>query len=54
MWLPQLLAKLNESRIKSLGMKISAADIYSINKSSLKDAVVSFCGFCTGEIISSK
>ncbi len=54
MWLPQLLAKLNESRMKSLGMKISAADIYSINKSSLKDAVVSFGGFCTGEIISSK
>ncbi len=54
MWLPQLLAKLNESRMKSLGMKISAADIYSINKSSLKDAVVSFGGFCTGEVISSK
>ncbi len=54
MWLPQLLAKLNESRMKSLGMKISAADIYSINKSSLKDAVVSFGGFCTAEVISSK
>lgn len=54
MWLPQLLGKLNESRMKSLGMKISAADIYSINKGSLKDAVVSFGGFCTGEIISSK
>lgn len=54
MWLPQLLQKLNESRMKSLGMKISAADIYSINKGSLKDAVVSFGGFCTGEIISDK
>jgi hypothetical protein len=54
MWLPQLLAKLNESRMKSLGMKISAADIYSINKSSLKDAVVSFGGFCTSEVISSR
>ena len=54
MWLPQLLQKLNESRMKSLGMKISAADIYSINKGSLKDAVVSFGGFCTGEIISEK
>ncbi len=53
MWLPQLLHKLNESRMKSLGMKISAADIYSINKGSLKDAVVSFGGFCTGEVISS-
>ncbi|MEQ1554346.1 MAG: S46 family peptidase [Ferruginibacter sp.] len=54
MWLPQLLGKLNESRMKSLGMKISADDIYSINHGSLKDAVVSFGGFCTGEIISSK
>lgn len=54
MWLPQLLQKLNESRMKSLGMKISAADIYSINKGCLKDAVVSFGGFCTGEIISEK
>ena len=54
MWLPQLLGKLNESRMKSLGMKINAADIYSINKGSLKDAIVSFGGFCTGEVISSK
>lgn len=54
MWLPQLLGKLNESRMKSLGMKISAADIYSINKGSLKDAIVSFGGFCTGEIISTR
>lgn len=52
MWLPQLLGKLNESRMKSLGMKISASDIYSINSGSLKDAIVSFGGFCTGEIIS--
>ncbi len=54
MWLPQLLGKLNESRMKSLGMKISAEDIYSINKGSLKDAIVSFGGFCTGEVISTK
>ena len=42
MWLPQLLAKLNEKQMKSMGMKISAADIYNINKGSLKDAIVSF------------
>ncbi len=54
MWLPQLLAQLNEKQMKSMGMKISAGDIYSINKGSLKDAIVSFGGFCTGEIISSK
>ncbi|MBL7720786.1 MAG: S46 family peptidase, partial [Chitinophagaceae bacterium] len=54
MWLPQLLAQLNEKQMKSMGMKISAADIYNINKGSLKDAIVSFGGFCTGEVISSK
>ena len=54
MWLPLLLQQLNEKQMKSLGMKISAKDIYDINKGSLKDAIVSFGGFCTGEIISSK
>src|SRR6186997_86233 len=54
MWLPLLLEKLNEKEMKSLGMKISAKDIYSINSGSLKDAIVSFGGFCTGVIISSK
>src|SRR5215204_6395256 len=54
MWLPLLLEKLNEKQMKSLGMKISAKDIYNINSGSLKDAIVSFGGFCTGEVISSK
>jgi hypothetical protein len=54
MWLPMLLQKLNEAQMKTLGMKISAKDIYDINKGSLKDAIVSLGGFCTGEIISSK
>lgn len=54
MWLPQLLNRLNEKEMKGMGMKISAADIYSLNKGSLKDAIVSFGGFCTGEIISSQ
>src|SRR5687768_14311465 len=54
MWLPFLLQKLNEKQMKSLGMKISAKDIYDINKGSLKDAIVSFGGFCTGEVISSQ
>ncbi|HQV65234.1 MAG TPA: S46 family peptidase [Saprospiraceae bacterium] len=52
MWLPQLLKLLNEKEMKSMGMKISAEDIYSVNKGSLKDAVVHFGGFCTSEIIS--
>ena len=54
MWLPLLLEKLNEKQMKSLGMKISAKDIYSINSGSLKDAIVNFGGFCTGEVISSR
>lgn len=52
MWLPQLLQSLNEKDMKKMGMKISAADIYSINKGSLKDAIVSLGGFCTAEVIS--
>lgn len=52
MWLPQLLKMLNEKEMKSMGMKISADDIYSVNKGSLKDAIVHFGGFCTSEIIS--
>lgn len=54
MWLPLLLEKMNEKEMKSLGMKISAKDIYSINSGSLKDAIVSFGGFCTAEVISTK
>ena len=54
MWLPQLLEELNGQKMKSLGMKISTKDIYDINKGSLKDAIVSFGGFCTGEVISDK
>ena len=52
MWLPQLLKLLNEKEMKSMGMKISAEDIYSVNKGSLKDAIVHFGGFCTSELIS--
>ncbi len=54
MWLPLLLQQMNEKHMKSLGMKMSAKDIYSINNGSLKDAIVSFNGGCTGEVISSK
>lgn len=54
MWLPHLLGSLNEKEMKGMGLKINASDIYNVNKGSLKDAIVSFGGFCTGEIISSK
>ena len=54
MWIPSLLKGMNESEMKKLGMKISAEDIYSVNKSSLKDAVPQFDGGCTAEVISDK
>lgn len=52
MWFPQLLQQLNIADMQMRGLKISAEDIYSVNKSSLKDAIVLFGGGCTGEIIS--
>ena len=52
MWLPFLLQQMNEKEMQSMGMKMSAEDIYSVNKGSLKDAIVQFGGGCTGEIIS--
>jgi len=54
MWLPLFLKSLNEADMQSKGLKLSADDIYNINKSSLKDAIVHFGGGCTGEIISNK
>lgn len=52
MWLPMLLEQLNEKDMKSMGMRISAEDIYSINNSSLKDAILLFGRGCTAEIVS--
>ena len=51
MWIP---TELNEKEMKSLGMKISAKDIFNPDKASIKDAVVQFDGGCTAEIISPK
>ena len=56
MWLYSLLNKMN---LNEKGLVLSANDIYSINNSSMKDAVVGlgrdsnpFRFYCTGEIIS--
>ena len=54
MWLPQLLKALNEGDMQTMGMKMSAEDIYSVNQGSLKDAIVHFNGGCTSEIISAE
>ena len=54
MWLPQLLKSLNEKDMIERGLKLTADDIYDINNSSLKDAIVSLNGGgCTAEMISS-
>jgi hypothetical protein len=52
MWLLPLIEKLNIGKMTELGLKLTAEDIYSINKACIKDAVISFGGFCTGEIVS--
>jgi hypothetical protein len=54
MWIPSLLEGMNESEIQSLGGKLTAADIYDINNSSLKDAIAHFNNGCTSEVISPK
>ncbi|MDN6279955.1 MAG: S46 family peptidase [Psychroflexus sp.] len=54
MWIPSLLEGMNETEMQNLGMKMSAEDIYSVNQSSLKDAVPHFNGGCTSEVISPK
>ena len=54
MWIPLLLESLNQSDMQSMGLKLTAEDIYSINKSSLKDAVCLFGGGCTAEVVSDK
>lgn len=54
MWLPVLIDQLNINDMKANGFKLSAEDIFSVNKSSMKDAVVQFGGGCTAELISGK
>jgi hypothetical protein len=53
MWMPLLISQ-NYEAMERLGLKLTAEQIYSINKSSMKDAIVHFGGGCTGEIISDK
>lgn len=53
MWLPLLLGR-NYEDMKAHGLQLTPEQIYDINNGSLKDAIVSFGGFCTGEIISDK
>ena len=52
MWLPMLIKRLNYTDMQKKGLQLTAEEIYSVNSSSLKDAIVQFGGFCTGEFIS--
>src|ERR1043165_9210462 len=54
MWMPQLIDALNFKDMKKNGFKLTAKDIYDINKASMKDAVAIFGGGCTSEVISNK
>ena len=54
MWMLPLLKKLNMGTMTELGLKLSAEEIYSINHSSIKDAIVIFGRGCTAEIVSSQ
>lgn len=52
MWLPMFFKQLNYADMQKLGLKLTADDLYNINNSSLKDAIVQMGNFCTGEIVS--
>lgn len=54
MWFLMHLKRQNEADMQKMGLKLSAEEIYSINNSSLKDAIVQFNGGCTAEIVSEK
>ena len=53
MWLPSLIGERIKD-MRSKGFRLTADDVYSINRASMKDAVVLFNGGCTGELISSE
>ena len=54
MWLLPLIQQMNKKDLKEAGCKLTPQEIYAINKSSLKDAIVHFGGGCTGEMISNQ
>ena len=52
MWLLMMIKRLNGVDIQKEGLKLTPEEIYSVNSSSLKDAIVQFGGGCTAEIVS--
>jgi hypothetical protein len=54
MWLPMLLGQQVYNDMVKRGLKVSKEQLYSINKASIKDAIIIFGGGCTGEIVSAE
>jgi len=54
MWLPMFVERLNYVDMQKMGLHLTAEELYSINHSSLKDAIVSLGGFCTAEVVSAE
>jgi hypothetical protein len=54
MWLPLFIERLNYVDMQKEGLHLTAEEIYSVNHSSLKDAIIMFGGGCTGEIVSAQ
>lgn len=54
MWLPMFIERLNYVDMQKEGLKLTSEEIYSVNHSSLKDAIIQFGNGCTGEIVSSQ
>lgn len=54
MWLPQLLGQQVYNDMVKKGLKLTKEQLYSVNKNSLKDAIIIFGGGCTGEIVSAE
>lgn len=54
MWLPLLLGQQVYNDMVKRGLKLTKDQLYSMNKASIKDAIIIFGGFCTGEIVSNE
>lgn len=54
MWLMTFIERLKYTDWQKEGLHLTPEEIYSVNNASLKDAVVSFNGYCTGELVSDK
>lgn len=52
MWIPALLGNYPIADMQKNGLKLTAEDIYNVNGSSLKDAIVLFGRGCTGAVVS--